>query len=569
MLVISVFCLTSHCQIKCHSFNANNGYTMKLLSKTKDSQKQKSHQQMAMNILQKATPKHQRLSDYVTPRLISLVVCMSVLLLGSCRKSPKAINSVATEGSNLTIRLNCLGADLRADENDPMSAVEKLDLYFFSSESEPAERTMVAHRTFSKAEVTTKAPLSISLPVSSYYLVAVLNGTPAIQSTFGQGLSWSKLFEPTYKLVDLYTKSGNKVTSVVWSNDQGPIQIEERAFDKGASSVQVTLTRAIARVRLFGEPKVPQYMSIDLTNGGTFRVGCQARVAFLMRELATLIGGAENTMEKPGDASSFANRYAYSPGYHEIASSNKSNQEDLFKTYRSVNGSNSIFNIETLKLVPKTINECDLAQSGYYVSETTVDPDHNTYYFLPAVLIGYKLYPSSFDAIGDFKVDEGWVSYNGGYYRGRDFVAYLKAIYERNKAAEGSKPIVTAPVGYPKSLQDVCEDFVATQGDKMLIPGTKYQGELYPIDYKGLRYYLKSYNYYYLPVQHAPTQERYGHYGIVRNNDYRIEITSISDFGTPVLMKPADHPNEYIPKQPITATLTLTPLEEHDNKANL
>ena len=183
---------------------------MKLLSKTKDSQKQKSHQQMAMNILQKATPnhqrlsdsttaKHQRLSDYVTLRLISLVVCMSVLLLGSCRKSPKAINPVATEG-NLTIRLNCLGADLRADENDPMSAVEKLDLYFFSSESEPAERTMVAHRTFSKAEVTTKAPLSISLPVSSYYLVAVLNGTPAIQSTFGQGLSWRKLFEPTYLL---------------------------------------------------------------------------------------------------------------------------------------------------------------------------------------------------------------------------------------------------------------------------------------------------------------------------------------------------------------------------------
>lgn len=116
-----------------------------------------------MNILQKATPKHQRLSDsttakhqrlsdYVTPRLISLVVCMSVLLLGSCRKSPKAINPVATEG-NLTIQLNCLGADLRADENDPMSAVEKLDLYFFSSESEPAERTMVAHRTFSKAKV--------------------------------------------------------------------------------------------------------------------------------------------------------------------------------------------------------------------------------------------------------------------------------------------------------------------------------------------------------------------------------------------------------------------------------
>ena len=122
----------------------------------------------------------------------------------------------------------------------------------------------------------------------SYYLVAVLNGTPTIQSSLGQGLLWTKLFEPAYKLADLYTKSENKVTSVVWSNDQGPVQIDESAFDKGASSVPVTLTRTLARVRLFGEPKVPQYMSIDLTNGGTFKVGCRANVSFLMRELAPL-----------------------------------------------------------------------------------------------------------------------------------------------------------------------------------------------------------------------------------------------------------------------------------------
>lgn len=540
---------------------------MKLL-KTRDSQKQKSHQQTLMKLFQKAKASRQWLNYSSAPRLISLVLCMSVLMLGSCRRSPKPINHIATEG-NLTIRLNCLGVDLRAGENDPISAVESLDLYFFSSESEPAGRTMVAHRVFGKEELATNAPLSISLPVSSYYLIAVLNGTSAIHSTFGKGLSWSKLFEPRYKLVDLYSKSGNKVTSVVWSNDQCPVQIEKSAFDKGAPSVQVRLTRTVARVRLFGEPKIPQSMSIDLTNGGTFRIGCQARLSFLIRELAPLIGGSESVMEKPGDGSSFSSRYAYSPGYHEIASSGRSNQEDLCRTYRSTNGNKTIFNIETLKLVPKTINECDLAQSGYYVSETTVDPDHYTYYFLPAVLIGYKLYPSSFDAIGDFKVDEGWVSYNGGYYRGRDFVAYLKAIYERNKAAEGSKPIVTIPAGYPKSLQDVCEDFVATQGDKMLIPGTKYQGELYPIDYKGLRYYLKSYNYYYLPVQHAPGQERYGHYGIVRNNDYRIEISSISDFGSPLLTMPADHPEEYLSKQDVTATLTLTPLAEHNDTANL
>ena len=73
----------------------------------------------------------------------------------------------------------------------------------------------------------------------------------------------------------------------------------------------------------------------------------------------------------------------------------------------------------------------------------------------------------------------------------------------------------------------------------------------------------------YLPVQHATTQERYGRYGIVRNNEYRIEVTSISDFGTPLMLKPVDHPEEYIPKQPISATITLTPLEEHNDKADL
>ena len=517
---------------------------------------------------QNAIANQQRRSYSVAPRLISLVLCISVLLLGACRKSPQEVNPVATEG-NLTIQLNCLGVDLRAGENDPMSAVEKLDLYFFSSESEPAERTLVAHRTFGKAEVATNAPLSMSLPVSSYYLVAVLNGTPNIQNTFGQGVSWSKLFEPTYRLADLYTRSGDKVTSVVWSNDQGPIQIDKSAFDKGASSVQVTLTRAIARVKLFGEPKVPQYMSLDLTNGGTFKIGCRSLQSFLMRELAPLIGSPESVMEKPGDGSKFATRYAYSPGYQEIATSEPSNQKALLDTYRLHNNNRTICNLESLKLVPKTVDECDLAYDGYYSLETTVDPDHTTYYFLPSMLIGYKLYPASLDALGDFKADEGWVSFNGRYYRGRDFNTYLKAIYQRNKTTGKPKPVVTVPTDYPKALQDVCEEYVATQGDKMLITTAEHQGELVPIDYKGLRYYLRSYNYYYLPVQHAPTQEGYGRYGIVRNNEYRIEINSISDFGTPLLMNPADHPDKYVPKQPISATLTLTPLEEHNDKADL
>lgn len=536
---------------------------MGLLSKTEDSQEQTS-----MSTLLKAKANKQRNSHSATTRLIPLVLCLSILLLGSCRKTPKAVDHTATEG-NLTIQLNYLGADLRSGEKDPISAVERLDLYFFSSEEVPAERTLVAHRTFGKAELTTNAPLSMSLPVASYYLVAVLNGTPTIQSSLGQGFLWTKLFEPAYKLADLHTKSGNKVTSVVWTNDQGPVQIDKSAFDKGASSVPVTLTRTLARVRLFGEPKVPQYMSIDLTNGGTFKVGCRANVSFLMRELAPLIGSTESVMEKPGDGSSFATRYAYSPGYQKIASSDKNNQKALLDTYRVVNYAKSIFNIESLKLVPKTINECDLTQFSYYIPETTVDPDHYSYYFLPAVLIGYKLYPTSLEALGDFKSDEGWVSFNGSYYRGRDFVAYLKAIYKRNKATGNPKPLVTIPDGYPKALQDVCEEFVATQGDGMLISSPKYQGELYPIDYKGLRYYLRSYNYYYLPVQHAPRQERYGRYGIVRNNDYRIEINSISDFGTPLMMMPANHSEEYTSKQPITATLTLTPLAEHDDIADL
>ncbi|MDD6928280.1 MAG: fimbria major subunit, partial [Bacteroidales bacterium] len=143
------------------------------------------------------------------------------------------------------------------------------------------------------------------------------------------------------------------------------------------------------------------------------------------------------------------------------------------------------------------------------------------------------------------------------------------AIHKRNKSTSNPKPVVTAPAGYPKALQAVCEEYVATQGDKMLITTPEHRGELVPIDYKGLRYYLRSYNYYYLPVQHAPTQEGYGCYGFVRNNEYRIEITSISDFGTPLMLKPVDHPEEYIPKQPISATIIFTPLEKHNDKADL
>lgn len=523
--------------------------------------------QTSMSILNKEKANQRKQKSFAMPRLISLVLCMSVLLLGACRKSPKAPEQTATEG-NLRIQLNNLGVDLRGASDDPISVVEKLDLYFFSSESEPAERTVVAHRVFSKDELETNGPLSMSLPVSSYYLVAVLNATHAVQNTFGQGASWSKL-KSVYKCEEQCNVSHDKVTSVVWSNDQGPIKIEKSAFDKGASPVQVPLTRTLARLRMFGDPKVPQYMSIDLTNGGTFTIGSRALKIFLMRELAPLIGTPENVMETPGDGSSFANRYAYSLGYDKIASSNPNDHKTLLQAYRIVNESKTICNLESSKLIPKTIDECDLTKPTYYVMETTVDPNHYSYYFLPSVLVGYKIYPMNLSTLEGFKADEGWVSFNGRYYRGRYFTAYLKAIHERNKATKDQKPTVTIPTGYPKDLQVVCEDYVKTYGDKMFVPVVDYKGELYPIDFKGLRYYLRSYNYYYLPIEHASSQDGYGHYGIVRNNDYRIEIKSISDFGSPVLMQIVDHPEEYTPKRAITATLTLTPLTDRESTADL
>ena len=86
---------------------------MKPLSKARNSQMQESRQQMAMSTLQNAKANQQRRSYSVAPGLLSLVLCMSVLLLGACRKSPQEVNPVATEG-NLTIQLNCLGVDLRA-----------------------------------------------------------------------------------------------------------------------------------------------------------------------------------------------------------------------------------------------------------------------------------------------------------------------------------------------------------------------------------------------------------------------------------------------------------------------
>ena len=519
------------------------------------------------NIPQKRKTNQQRRQYSAMPRLILLMLCVGVLLLGACRKSPKALEQTAAEG-NLSIQLNYLGVDLRSGDDDPISAIEKLDLYFFSSEPEAEKRTVVAHRVFSKDELTTNGPLSISLPVSSYYLVAVLNGTRVIQNTFGQGASWSKL-QSVYGFDVPYTVSQNKVTSVVWSNDQGPIKIDESAFGKKSSPVQVTLTRTIARLRMFGEPKVPHYMSIDLTNGGAFTMGSRAFQIFLMRELAPLIGVAENKMEQPGDETSFASRYAYSPGYDKIASSGSDEYKALLKTYRLINESKTIFNLESRKLIPKTIEECDLTEQTYYVLETTVDPNHYSYYFLPSVLVGYKIYPISLGTLEGFKADEGWVSFNGRYYRGRDFTDYLKAIYERNKSTKNPKPTVTIPTGYPQDLQAVCEDYVKTSGDKMFVPSVAYKGELYPIDYKGLRYYLRSYNYYYLPIQHASDQEGYGRYGIVRNNDYRIEIKSISDFGSPILMQIVDHPEEYKPKAAITATLTLTPLTDRKSTTDL
>lgn len=499
---------------------------------------------------------------------LSFALCISILMLGACRKSPEVANETAS--GNLAIQLNCVGVDLRVGEDDPMSAVESLDLYFFSGEADPAERSLVAHRTFGKTDLATTAPLSMSLPVSSYYLVGILNATPEIQSRFGHGCPWSSLSQTIDDLKHLYSKGENGgLTSVVWSNDQGAIQITESSFAKGASPVQLPLTRTIARVRLFGEPKVPPYMSIDLSNGGVFRVVCRARKASLMRNLAPLIGVSGNTEEKPDDGSNFASRYAYSPGYQEIAASSEGDYNSLVETYRVTDGSKTIINIESRKLVPKTLAECDLSEVLYYLTETTIDPEHTTYSFLPSLTVGFKIYPASLDALGDFTADEGWVSFQGAYYRGRDFTTYLKALHDRNTSTAKQKPTVAVPAGYPSSLQAVCEEYVATNGKNMMITANQYKDQLYPIDFKGLRYYLRSYNYYYLPILHAPGQKGYGRYGAVRNNDYRIEIQRVSDYGMPVMLQPASLHKIYKEQQAISSIITLTPLTEHDDSVTL
>ena len=67
---------------------------------------------------------------------LSFALCISMLMLGACRKSPEVANETAS--GNLAIQLNCVGVDLRVGKDDPMSAVESLDLYFFSGEADPA-----------------------------------------------------------------------------------------------------------------------------------------------------------------------------------------------------------------------------------------------------------------------------------------------------------------------------------------------------------------------------------------------------------------------------------------------
>ena len=497
-----------------------------------------------------------------------IAICSCLLLLTACHKTLQGPEPPAVEG-NLSLQLDCRGIDLRSGDEDPMSAMETLDLYFFSGSAEPEERTIVAHRSFGRSALASHTPLSVTLPVSSFYLVAVLNATPAVHQQLGLGTSWSKLSSVTQRLVDLYTIDNNKLVSVVWSNDQGPIRIDESAFAKGATAVRIPLTRSVARIRLFGKPKTPGYISLDATHGGVFVPASRASKSYLMRELAPLVGVSGEPMEQPGDSSLYATRYAYSPGYHEIAKSSPSDYRTLVENYRIYNQSKTIFNIEALRLVPETLDACNLKQRLYYISETTIDPKHTSYCFLPAVLVGYKVYPTSLASLTDFTADEGWVSFNGDYYRGRDFKTYLTAIYKRNKSGVHPKPPITVPANYPQRLQAICEEYAASYGDKMFIQTPAYQGELYGIDFKGLRYYLRSYNYYYIPIHHKVDQQGYGQYGVVRNNDYRIEIKSISNYGAPVLMNPIDHFETFASEQALLSTISLTPLVEHDDTADL
>ncbi len=434
-------------------------------------------------------------------------LCLSFILV-SCDGEPCPCNANRTIDAGteqfLTIKLaapNSVTLRAATTEVDPMLTAEKLRFLFYKGEAGSETLAQVIERSFTN---TMQDGFQLKLIPDDYKLVVIANPSAKLEELTSLGASLTNLIEAKKLATTGFMSPNNDKVEISMANEQGVVTVQKSDFHPtktlttGLTATEVRLEPMLARVLVFGQPEL----------NGSQPTGLKAQ--YLINNLASSVAPlrpfnklSSNTMEQSGDNSAKTERYASSTLWTKWENNVPTDTELINSFTKELFAKSTLWtemqiSIDAYKpLLSKTFQ--------LYAKETTLPSKAYLKGLTPCVVIKYPFVPKGLNTNGT----EGWLSYNGHLYTETEAKNILKAT--DNQANPLKVAMTTAGITEQSFNEGFSKD--------------------------GIKFYHQSYNYYVVYIRHfanAKEKDAYGRYGIVRANEYQIEIKSIQDAGLPI-----------------------------------
>ena len=438
---------------------------------------------------------------------LSLLFLLGLVSLSNCSSNygtqePKV--SKVKEGKGQFLRLSIHRPHevvLRALKHDPMLEIKQVYMLFYDQTTDKLKYVREAKATSDKA----LDKLDVQLPSGDYKLVVLANPTKEILRLTNVEAPLSMLTEGQKVMTKIFIGDDG---SLVMSNDQGPIAITKSLFRETAhesltTPTAVTVEPCLARVLVYGTPQVRGGHKGNMPI--KYKVTNVMQKVSVLRQLNKLSTGV---MEQQGDNSSREQRYAKSSVWDTWLQSLPRDGADL---------ANYVLRDLNANIMANTVYETveqfsgEFATNKYlYAKESPIPENAFQKAYAPYALIAFPYIPDELQ----LKEGEGWLSYQGQYYSESQF----KTMLQNNSLPSELKSIV-------ERNHINAEKLTSSEGGFSL---------------EGLNFYYKGYNYYPVFITHFGGDSAhpvYGQYGIVRGNEYRINLVEVSSVGsaTPML----------------------------------
>lgn len=357
------------------------------------------------------------------------------------------------------------------------------------------------------SEFTTKAK---ELEKAVYDVYVFLNVPQAVTNATQEGMLLSELEKvANYVENEIITTNG-----IFMSNSKGAVKTTDanwkptpEAAEENAASVKVPVERAVAKVFVNnaeitnvhnnGKAKVERF-ALDVTN----------KKLFWVRQMDLTVDGS--TPETA--ATTRINSYAKDPNMGDnYATASPADLTDEF-TYRDAN---SVLAAGGADVKAPGYDDAN----GIYVAENTMNADQQYEVATTRVVFEITYAPAGM-ALGD-----SFVEYKGMMMSQSDFEAKVTAA----KVQDATDATVGMPSGFVDEVKGETFDYAKS------------------FNVGNVNFYLNGINYYTTTIRHftdaqVPWQSgeplKYGRYGVVRNNIYKLTVNSIKGPGSPVIEQP-------------------------------